>query len=81
MKQAAALPNYASWIGYTDLQSILGGGTPDGSGLTVQLVEGLEVNARYIPNPSLFNGTYVNVTLNAGVTQGSAVAPFIYTVF
>ncbi|MCH2113930.1 MAG: hypothetical protein MK171_03315 [Pirellulales bacterium] len=72
LQEANADPLYGSFIGYDHLKTILGGSTPDGSGINVQHVEVLKNNLYYVPNPVLYNGTHTNVTLNAGVTQGNS---------
>jgi len=62
----AVLPSYGDWmddVGYTSLQSRLGGGTPTGAGIDVTQVEAGDGNNNYAPdvNHSEFASKTINI--------------------
>ncbi len=74
----SAQATYKDLIGFPELQSQLGAGIPTGAGIAVQHIEAQAGGAQagnYIPDagsPEFSGKTFTNVTLNGGVTQGSA---------
>jgi len=70
----SAPADYRDLMGFPELQTLLGGALPDGSGIAkVTLVEGTDGNGDYMPSAhsELNTKTFTNVTSAAGVTQAS----------
>ncbi|MFO0944431.1 MAG: hypothetical protein U1D30_00565 [Planctomycetota bacterium] len=77
---SAVSAQYQSEIGYTDLQSLLGAGTPNGSSISVSHVEALS-SGNYRPNTAAIVFSGKNFTLKSGASGISSHATGVGALF